>query len=244
MARHPAHQRVPPPVTAGSVLAVSTPTRGGEDESAGAIIGPERLLAFGDAVFAIAITLLALDITVPGDLEARDLGRALHRTLSDIGAYLLSFVVIGVLWISQHTLFHRVARLDSALLHLYLALLAVIAALPFPTRLISEYADTPAATAVYSGSIALASGLLAAMTLRLLLRPALATPGTDPGRLRVSMYEGLVMVVVFAASVPLAFASPAAAQLWWLAAIPARAWLSRRTRKAPSRRPSGAPPRN
>ncbi|WP_311137114.1 TMEM175 family protein [Streptomyces sp. I6] len=159
---------------------MSTPTHGDEDESAGAIIGPDRLLAFGDAVFAIAITLLALDITVPADLEARDLGRALHRALSDIGAYLLSFVVIGVLWISQHTLFHRVAGLDSALLHLYLALLAVIAALPFPTRLISEYADTSAATAVYSGSIALASGLLAAMSLRLLLRPELATRARSP----------------------------------------------------------------
>lgn len=217
---------------------MSTPTSEGEDESPGAVIGPDRLLAFGDAVFAIAITLLALDITVPGDLENGDLGRALHRALSDIGAYLLSFVVIGVLWLSQHALFHRVARLDSCLLYLYLALLAVIAALPFPTRLISEYADTAAATAVYAGSIAAASALITAMTLRLLVRPQLAAPGTAPRRLRLAVYEGLVMVAVFAASVPLAFASPRAAQYWWLAAVPARAWLSRRIRTAP---PAGRP---
>ncbi|MFE0273756.1 TMEM175 family protein [Streptomyces sp. NPDC058992] len=214
---------------------MSTPTPEWEDETPGAIIGPDRLLAFGDAVFAIAITLLALDITVPGDLEVGALGTALHRALSDIGAYLLSFVVIGVLWLSQHTLFHRVARLDSCLLYLYLALLAVIAALPFPTRLISEYADTTAATAVYAGSIAVASGLITAMTLRLLLRPALATPGTVPRRLRIAVYEGLVMVVVFAASVPLAFVSPKIAQYWWLAAIPARVWLSHLTRSVPPR---------
>lgn len=233
--RRSAQQWVPAPATAGSVPAVSTPTHEREDESPGAIIGPDRLLAFGDAVFAIAITLLALDITVPGDLEAGDLGTALHRALSDIGAYLLSFVVIGVLWLSQHALFHRVARLDSCLLYLYLALLAVIAALPFPTRLISEYADTAAATAVYAGSIAAASGLITAMTLRLLLRPALATPGTAPRRLRIAVYEGLVMVAVFGASVPLAFVSPQVAQYCWLAAIPARAWLSHRTRSVPPR---------
>ncbi|MEU2112691.1 TMEM175 family protein [Streptomyces sp. NPDC019507] len=212
---------------------MSTPTREREDESPEAIIGRDRLLAFGDAVFAIAITLLALDITVPGDLEAGDLGQALDRALSDIGAFLLSFVVIGVLWLSQHALFHRVARLDSCLLYLYLALLAVIAALPFPTRLISEYGDTAAATAVYAGSIAAASGLITVMTLRLLLRPALTAPGTAPRRLRLAVYEGVVMVVVFAASVPLAFMSPRAAQFGWLAAIPARAWLTRLIRKAP-----------
>ncbi|MFD7443846.1 TMEM175 family protein [Streptomyces sp. NPDC059909] len=207
-------------------MSEATGERGGE--GAGAVIGRERLLAFGDAVFAIAITLLALDIKVADGLAEADLGAALDDALADVAAFLLSFVVIGVLWLGQHALFSRVARIDTCLLYLYLALLAVIAGLPFPTRLISEYGDTALGTAVYAGSIALASAIITAMALRILFRPALAEPHVPRESLRLSALEGAVMVVVFAASIPLTLVSPLVAQLWWLAAIPLRAWLSRR----------------
>ncbi|MGW7365136.1 TMEM175 family protein [Streptomyces sp. NPDC054841] len=212
-------------------MSVAGRERGAED--AGTVIGRERLLAFGDAVFAIAITLLALDIKVPDDLAAADLGGSLHDTLADVGAFLLSFVVIGVLWLGLHALFFRVVRLDSWLVYLYLALLAVIAGLPFPTRLISEYCDTALGTGVYAGTIALASALITAMALRLLFRPDLVEPGVPRESLRMGVLEGLVMVAVFAASVPLTLVSPQVAQLCWLAAIPLRAWISRRPGTAP-----------
>ncbi|WP_351237459.1 TMEM175 family protein [Streptomyces sp. NPDC002133] len=186
------------------------------------------MLAFGDAVFAIAITLLALDIKVTDGLAESELGRALDDALADVAAFLLSFVVIGVLWLRQHALFSRVARIDSCLLYLYPALLAVIAGLPFPTRLISEYGDTALGTAVYAGSIALASALITAMAVRLYFRPDLAEPGLARKSLRRSVEQGAVMVVVFGASIPLTLVSPLVAQLWWLAAIPLRAWFSHR----------------
>ncbi|MEV7342003.1 TMEM175 family protein [Streptomyces sp. NPDC093544] len=188
------------------------------------VIGPERLLFFGDAVFAIAITLLALDVTVPEGLAHSEVGAALQDAVPKMGAYLLSFAVIGALWLAQHALFRMVATLDRWLLNLYLALLAVVAALPFPTRLISEYGGTTAATAFYAATIALALGLLAALTARLLARPSLAVPDTEPGRVKDSLWRSLSTLGVFATSIPVAFASPTAAKYWWLLAVLAR-WL-------------------
>ncbi|MFD5627625.1 TMEM175 family protein [Streptomyces sp. NPDC127072] len=186
------------------------------------VITAERLLLFGDAVFAIAITLLALDITVPDGLADSEVGAALRDALPKVGSYLLSFAVIGTLWLSQHALFSRVARLDTWLLNLYLGLLAVVAALPFPTRLINEYGGTVAATVVYAMTITLAVGLLAAMAGRLLARSSLVAENADPRRLRDSLLRSLSTLVVFATSIPVAFLSPTAAKYWWLLVIPAR----------------------
>ncbi|MDQ1006110.1 putative membrane protein [Streptomyces sp. V4I23] len=213
---------------------MSAVRRGPGAERGRPAMGPEQLLAFGDAVFAIAITLLILDVGVPDGLAASDIGDALRDALPDVGAYVLSFAVIGMLWLAQHALFTAIAWLDAWLLYLYLALLAVIAGLPFPTRLISEYGDTAPATMIYAGAIAAASSLMTAMSLRLVHRPALVKPGIPRESLTRSVQQGLVVVVVFAASMPLTLASPVLAQLSWLVAVPLRIRLSRRSDTGPS----------
>lgn len=201
------------------------------------VIGPERLLFFGDAVFAIAITLLALDVTVPEGLANSEVGAALRDAVPKMGAYVLSFAVIGALWLVQHSLFRLVATLDRWLLNLYLALLAVVAALPFPTRLISEYGETTAATAFYAATITLAIALLGGMAARLLVQPSLAATHAQPGRVKDALWRSLSMLAVFATSVPVAFASPTGAKYWWLLAVPAR-WLVRGS-KTPDQRAPG-----
>ena len=190
------------------------------------VIEPARLLYFGDAVFSIASTLLALDITVPEGLAASEVGAALQDAVPKMGAYLLSFAAVGAIWLAQHALFRWVARLDRWLLNIYLALLAVVAALPFPTRLISQYGGTAAATAFYAGTIALAIALLAALAARLLMKPSLAVTHAEPGRVRNILWRSLATMSVFATSIPVALASPTSAKYWWLLAIPAR-WLFR-----------------
>ncbi|MFK0110374.1 TMEM175 family protein [Streptomyces sp. NPDC091217] len=186
------------------------------------VVSPERLSMLGDAIFAIAITLLVLDISVPEGLRDSEVPHALRELLPSIGAYLLSFVVIGILWLTQHALFELIATVDRVLLYLYFALLAVVAALPFPTKLISEYGNTPTATAVYSGAIALALAFLSAMYQRLLAAPALATADASPALLRRAVRRNLLHVLVFATAVPVAFWSPDLAKYWWLLAAPVR----------------------
>ncbi|MGW2958666.1 TMEM175 family protein [Streptomyces sp. NPDC001220] len=206
-------------------------------------VAPERLAMLGDAVFAIAITLLALDITVPEGLHDSEVAHAVRELFPAIGAYLLSFAVIGVLWLTQHALFTRIADVDRSLLYLYFALLAVVAALPFPTKLLSQYGETTTATACYSGAIALSLGLLCAMYLRLLTAPALATADVEPGRLRTAVRSNLLVVLVFATAIPVAFWSPTLAKYWWLLAIPVRA-VHRRPAETAAAAPAEAEPGN
>ncbi|MET8829727.1 TMEM175 family protein [Streptomyces sp. NPDC004610] len=185
-------------------------------------LSPERLTAFGDGVFAIAITLLALDITVPDGLPDAEVADAVRDALPAIGAYLLSFAVIGTLWLAQHRLLRQVAQVDHWLLYGHFALLAVVAALPFPTRLISEYGATVTATAVYAGTITLGLALRCAMYARLLSAPELTTPHTTPARLRAALRDSVLLALVFGTSIAIAFASPTAAKYWWLLALPGR----------------------
>ncbi|MFJ6661926.1 TMEM175 family protein [Streptomyces sp. NPDC091377] len=195
-----------------------------------------RLAAFGDAVFAIAITLLALGITVPEGLPDAKVAQAVRDAVPAIAGFGLSFAVIGALWLAQHALFRHIATLDHLLLYAYFGLLAVVAALPFPTRLLNQYGETVIATVIYAGAITLASGLMSTMYLRLLAVPSLAAPHTSRARLKASCRHSLLLVLVFGTSIPVAFASPSTAKYWWVLAIPARL-LSQ-----PPREPAQGPP--
>lgn len=180
----------------------------------------ERVLMFGDAVFAIAITLLVLDINVPSGLTDSEVPGAIRDALSEMGSYLLSFAVIGALWLAEHAIFRMIGKVDRVLLYLHLALLALVAALPFPTRLLGEYGHTSVVTALYAGVIAAAMGLLCAMGLRLLSVPELGNTRLDAVRLRRMIWHDVSSVAVFATSIPLAYVSAAGAKYWWLLLIP------------------------
>lgn len=119
-----------------------------------------RLEAFSDGVFAIAITLLVLDLRVPQELaEHGGLWRALGAQWPSYCAYLVSFMVIGIIWVNHHGVFDRARAVDRPVLFANLALLLLVSVLPFPTRLVSEFLtrgdDAKAALAVYSSVMVL-----------------------------------------------------------------------------------------
>ena len=95
--------------------------------------------AFSDGVFAIAITLLVLDIRVPEGHEGQ-LGRELLAIWPSYAAYAISFLTIGVMWLHHHHLMMFVDTVDRGLLYRNLGLLAVVGFLPFPTELLARYA--------------------------------------------------------------------------------------------------------
>ena len=115
-----------------------------------------RLEAFSDGVFAIAITLLVLELAVPRD--APDLAKALGDRWPSFAAYVVSFAVIGIMWVNHHAILHNVARVDRPLLFINLLLLMFIAVVPFPTALLAEYLveggwNSKVAAAIYSGNL-------------------------------------------------------------------------------------------
>jgi uncharacterized membrane protein len=100
-----------------------------------------RVEAFSDGVFAIAITLLILEIRVPAGTD--DLGPALLHIWPSYLAYVTSFLTIGVIWLNHHLVFALLARVDRALVIVNTLMLLVVAFIPFPTRLVAEFLREP-----------------------------------------------------------------------------------------------------
>src|SRR5258706_2511001 len=112
-----------------------------------------RLEPFSDGVFSIAITLLILEIKVPSTAEIAGSGglwTALAGRWPSYVGYLLSFLIIGIMWANHHALFAYIRRVDRRFIFANLLLLLTLGFLPFPTALLAEHlaeagARTPAA---------------------------------------------------------------------------------------------------
>jgi uncharacterized membrane protein len=112
-----------------------------------------RVEAFSDGVFAIAITLLVLEIKVP-HRDQGDLAASLLRQWPSYLAFVLSFAYIGIMWINHHRVFSLIRRSTDVLLLLNLLLLLGVTAVPFPTALLAEHLGGPyerTAALVYNG---------------------------------------------------------------------------------------------
>jgi uncharacterized membrane protein len=96
-----------------------------------------RLEAFSDGVFAIAATLLVLELRVPAD--SPDLIESLRGLWPAYAAYLVSFLTIGIIWVNHHTLLEHCRRVDRRFLYLNLLLLVAVGIVPFPTSLVDRY---------------------------------------------------------------------------------------------------------
>jgi len=122
-----------------------------------------RLEAFADGVFAIAATLLILNVAVA---EGKPLGGELQRIWLSYAAYAITFTTIGVIWINHHLVMHQVARVDRLFQVLNVLFLMVIAFIPFPTRLLALYittGDAKAAALAYGVTLTLTAVLFNAL---------------------------------------------------------------------------------
>jgi len=203
----------------------------------------DRLLFFSDAVFAIAITFLALDLRLPGGEAGHRIGDAeLWQTLGELGpkylSFLVSFLVIGLYWQGHHRMFRLINRFDDRLVWINLLFLLCIVVIPFPTTVLGEHANAAAAVILYAGVLALTGLLQAAMWLYATHHSRLVDT-----TLEASLYRHLVRVVtarmlaaplVFLASMALASHSPDWAKYSWMLIAPALALTSWIGRKVPA----------
>ncbi|HSQ79138.1 MAG TPA: TMEM175 family protein [Candidatus Bathyarchaeia archaeon] len=144
--------------------------------------GLERIALFSDAVMAIAITLLVMDLRVPE--MSMGLGRALVALWPNYLSYLFSFFIIGSYWLSHHRLFRPIRRYDDRLVLLNLAFLFFVAVIPFSTRLIALYPTTRMAVLTYSLNI-LPLGLISyAMMRHAFAGNRLIDESADPAEIR------------------------------------------------------------
>jgi len=118
--------------------------------------GTTRLEAFSDGIFAIAATLLVLEIGVSA--KSPNLAHDLLRLWPSYLAYVTSFVTIGIIWINHHHTVSLFGRVDRTMLFINNLLLLTVAFMPFPTKLVGDYLHRPgerAAVLAYSGALVL-----------------------------------------------------------------------------------------
>ncbi len=137
-----------------------------------------RLEAFSDGVFAIVITLLILDVRFPADKPLAL--ETLWSVAPHLLAFALSFVIVGVYWVSHHNMLHFIKQVDRQLLWLNLTLLLVIVLIPFPAGLLGQHSDSELAVMLYGINLMLVNAAGTAMWLYAMSRPNLAVDGIAP----------------------------------------------------------------
>jgi uncharacterized membrane protein len=195
----------------------------------------DRVLFFSDAVFAIAITLLVVDLRVPDVVAnaAEEIANSKDKILS----FTISFLVIGLFWMGHHRLFRYITALDRRVIFLNLLFLGTIAFLPYPTALLfAGNTHEPAAPVFYASCVA-GAGLLELAIWLYASRSKGLVPASVP--LAVRRYELAQLLptpVVFLLSIPVAFIAPGVAPFTWILLVPIGRILPRIMRpKMPSK---------
>ena len=192
--------------------------------------GTGRLETFSDGVFAIAATLLVLELSVR---QAHgDLGSELLHLWPAYLAYATSFLTIGIIWVNHHAIFELIARPDRTLLFVNTLFLLVVAFIPFPTRLVAHYLTGPderAAVLAYDCTL-----LLMAILYNVLWRyprARLLRPDAPPAAVATIDRSFAPGIPIYLIVLGVAFASPTASVALTLAAavfyVPS-SWLMRR----------------
>ena len=172
-----------------------------------------RLEAFSDGVIAVAITLLALNLSVPEPGKTPNLAHALLRQWPSYAAFATSFVTIGIIWINHHAMIGRLRTPDHAILALNLLLLMWICVIPFATNLMATYLKEShgegLAAAVYSGCFLMMSITFVALNRHILFpKSHLLAAELSHERRRQILSRGAAGLIPYAFATALAAVSP------------------------------------
>jgi len=183
----------------------------------------DRIVNLSDGVFAIAITLLVLDIRVPDipeSMVAKELPAALISLWPKYLGYFLSFVGIAVFWTIHHSIFRPIRSYDRTLLYLNFLFLMVVAFVPFPTSLLGEYGDHQLPVAIYAATLGVGRLLLTAIHWYSTRRgDRLLKEAQDPATVRFFLIRGLTIPAIFLLSIVISFFSVGAAVWTWFVMI-------------------------
>ena len=182
-----------------------------------------RLEAFSDGVFAIAITLLILDVKLPQADPRSPLGANLTHQAPHYLGYAISFIVIGMIWLNHHGIFQRIDRIDHPGLVLNLILLMCVVFIPYPTSVMASYFragfDETSAAAFYGATLAVTALVLAILWLYVSRGPGLLDPGVSPVEVRRLTARYFATPVLYAGAFGVALLSvPAGLALYLLIA--------------------------
>jgi len=180
----------------------------------------DRLEAFSDGVFAIAITLLVLEIGVP-EAGFDDLWQGIADQWPSYLAYVTSFLTIGGIWLGHHAIFRRLHEADGNVMRLNILLLMLVSFLPFPTKLVAEAIDSTGAEStavIFYGVALLATSLVVSALLRHIANHRdLLEPGVSADELEAMERHAAPSLGFYVVVVVLAIVLPQVAAFGYLA---------------------------
>ena len=191
-----------------------------------------RIAFFTDAVFAIALTLLVLDLRLPRMSGNPDDPASILNALGDLTpkfvSFGIAFALLAKYWIANHGFFARIGRFDKRYLTICMCYLATVAFLPFPTSLIGEYESNPISGVLFALSLAAVSGLETVLLWHAQRAGLMQTPASTQVY-RWQVVGSMIPFTMFLVTIPLAFVSPTLMLLSWIVIAPmAGRWAHRR----------------
>ena len=192
-----------------------------------------RVETLADGVFAIAMTLLAFNLQPPNAVHSsRDLEAALLAMLPHFRTYVLSFVVIGIYWISHHSQFHYVRHVDRTLLWINIFFLMFVATLPFSTAVLGRYENQQPAIILYGGNLLLVGLANALHWAYVTHRRRLVAPDLPSQVVRLAMARILLAPAVAAVCIGVSYINVGWAVRFYYAILIIYVLLARRSSRA------------
>ncbi|HEY0579916.1 MAG TPA: TMEM175 family protein [Candidatus Nitrosocosmicus sp.] len=184
----------------------------------------DYVISFSDALFAFAITLMALSIEIPNfpnNISESELTKRLGELLvPNINHYIISFLVVGMYWIAYHRIFEYIKRVDYGLLWLNLLFLFFISLVAYFTGLLTTYDTYRVVVIVFASVISIAGLILCAMWLYATHNRRLVDKDMHPYLVRYFFIRGITSPVIFMTSIGISFIDVQLTYYFWFIMIP------------------------
>jgi uncharacterized membrane protein len=183
----------------------------------------EHVISFSDAVFAFAITLMALTIDIPDlppDLSQSELLQRLDDSYPQLEDYIISFAVIAIFWISYHQVFNHIKGSHISMVYLNLLFLLFITLLSLTTSFVTNYASYQIPYIIYCIVVIMTSSLLVLIWWYATKDYRLVDKGMHPLFIKGTFFALLAIPIIFSISIVISFIDLDIAQYFWLGIIP------------------------
>ena len=178
---------------------------------------PGGVVGFTDGVFAIVITILVLEISVPENLPSRSIGNAIGDTGPTLVAWVISFFITAMHWVWHRDLFNQIRSVNRDVIWLNIVYMLPVCLVPFASSVLGEYHDEAIALQLYGAVLITASLFRAVLYAYVMRRPELLWDPPSFRRRRFGMLLALASVAVYLVAMVLAGALPTASLLIYLA---------------------------
>jgi len=183
----------------------------------------EHVISFSDAVFAFAITLMALTIDIPDlppNLSQSELLQRLDDSYPQLEDYIISFAVIAIFWISYHQVFNHIRGSHISMVYLNLLFLLFITLLSLTTSFVTNYASYQIPYIIYCTVVIMTSSLLVLIWWYATKEYRLVDKGMHPLFIKGTFFALLAIPIIFSISIVISFIDLDIAQYFWLGIIP------------------------